>query len=602
MPQRGQYSAADVVAVDGKPLGRYSAADVAPDSSPAARPQVGPIAAGVQAQQQKPSLWQRLNTGLISGDTIMRAATGMTSDDVRDLRDNGYYDGESPLHARARSFFSGVGLDAADTLSSFTSPASLATMGLGAATKLPKALSALAKVLPTASKAAPVVNAASTGAKLALTGQGLAYGAKGAADVADAAQDGNWKTPEGAQKMLLGASQMAAAAPSLNATGKAVARAGRATVPNAFVTGETAFVKALNPTGKNAAPNLRRAYQTVQGELNAAKPQTLEDLHTFADQQRMATINDLNNRVVLHGQNVAIDPIEVAQAGQDALTTLMRVENTYKQTPSGVLNAQGQPIMTTTVEPSLRARAITDYTTKVAENLARNPRSLVEAEKLVQDINAEQKKFYKLSPDEQWKALHDSPELMAKFAIKEALQSQLDRVVGGYSDLNRKYGSYKEIQRAAQDRIDSLAKQQPSTQTARRAFESAGKGLGATLGMLLGHHYAGGNYGTEIGAVSGYLLGQTLANTKLGQISEPNAILRRTFQAPPTPAVLPGPTTAAVGPVAAGLEVQRERREKKATKKSSLPPVIRSAMQSRQQSSGASGMSSTSGNDPLGIR
>lgn len=148
--------------------------------------------------------WDFANTGLVGPDKLRTglemAMPGMA---IHGRQDNSRealtaeidsnpseWDIKHPILGGMRRGALGVSRDTMDTLSSFTSPLSLATFGLGAAGKIPGAVGRIAKVGSTA-----------------LSGY---YAGKGAMDTVEGAADidTHGLTPENTQKTLQGASAM----------------------------------------------------------------------------------------------------------------------------------------------------------------------------------------------------------------------------------------------------------------------------------------------------------------------------------------------------------------------------------------------------------
>jgi hypothetical protein len=89
-------------------------------------------------------LWDKVNTGLVSKDTFVRAMTGMTSEQLD--KELAPYADETPTHAAFREFTRGVYQDLGGTASSFTSPLSIATLSAGTVGKVPGAIGTIARV------------------------------------------------------------------------------------------------------------------------------------------------------------------------------------------------------------------------------------------------------------------------------------------------------------------------------------------------------------------------------------------------------------------------------------------------------------------------
>jgi hypothetical protein len=157
-----------------------------PPPPPAAAPQRGIIG----------KAWDFINKGLVSGDTVMNAAGALApraadqregesaSDYIHRVRDSAptIEDSQHPTLAGIKKGLAGAVSDTYDTAAGFTSPLSLATIGMGAAGKAPGAAGKVARAMQS------------------VTGAGLAV--KGGTDVVDAGLE---NTPEAWQKRLSGA-------------------------------------------------------------------------------------------------------------------------------------------------------------------------------------------------------------------------------------------------------------------------------------------------------------------------------------------------------------------------------------------------------------
>jgi hypothetical protein len=159
--------------------------------------------------QQQPGMlskaWDAANTGLVSGDTIRsgleKVVPGMAihgdQDNSREAltqeidANPSQWDVDHPVLGGIRRGLLGASRDTMDTLSSFTSPASIALMGAGAA----------GKAFPAAGKIATTMRGIQGAAS-------AVYGAQGAKQTYDAVTDKSKSMPERVQQGLTGAAGM----------------------------------------------------------------------------------------------------------------------------------------------------------------------------------------------------------------------------------------------------------------------------------------------------------------------------------------------------------------------------------------------------------
>ena len=92
----------------------------------------------------KPGLWEKINTGIVSPETITRAVTGRTREELGEMMQPG--EGESPAAVAARTATLGALADIGEVTSPLTSPAGIAMMGLGVAGRAPTTLGRLARI------------------------------------------------------------------------------------------------------------------------------------------------------------------------------------------------------------------------------------------------------------------------------------------------------------------------------------------------------------------------------------------------------------------------------------------------------------------------
>lgn len=141
-------------------------------------------------------VWDWANKGLISAKSLVNVVgdmmprdpdmkPGETTADWLDRVQN-HIDPDHPYMNALKVGLAGVDKDVARTISSFSSPLSIALMGGGAATKLPGAVGTIAKI--------------------AMTGAGAGMAGKGVEDVSEA---GTSNTPEAWQQRLQGGAEVA---------------------------------------------------------------------------------------------------------------------------------------------------------------------------------------------------------------------------------------------------------------------------------------------------------------------------------------------------------------------------------------------------------
>lgn len=144
--------------------------------------------------------WDWANKGLISKDTIVRALSGRTPEELQQETEPSQWD--TPVQAAGKAWLRGATQDAAGTASSLTSPLSvgiLATGGAGQAAKAVEAAGATGKAL-TAAKAVKV------GSQAVGTAASVGFAAKGGQAMNDAAQ--GEMTPEKTQELLQGGAML----------------------------------------------------------------------------------------------------------------------------------------------------------------------------------------------------------------------------------------------------------------------------------------------------------------------------------------------------------------------------------------------------------
>ncbi len=138
-------------------------------------------------KQQGPSMagrvWDWANTGLISGDTIIGATSGVTREEIERAMDE--VDPDQPYRQAARTFALGAYKDLADLASDFTSPISLALAGLGGVVKSgATATRKLAQTAQRLNRAQQVAVRTAPAAKSILAGAGAGFAGHGAHELA----------------------------------------------------------------------------------------------------------------------------------------------------------------------------------------------------------------------------------------------------------------------------------------------------------------------------------------------------------------------------------------------------------------------------------
>jgi hypothetical protein len=126
-------------------------------------------------------LWDWANTGLISGDTIIGATSGVTREEIERAMEE--VDPDHPYRQAARTFALGAYKDLADLASDFTSPISLALAGLGGVAKSASAAKKLAQTGQKLNRAQQLAVRSAPAAKGVLSGAGAGFAGRGAYEV-----------------------------------------------------------------------------------------------------------------------------------------------------------------------------------------------------------------------------------------------------------------------------------------------------------------------------------------------------------------------------------------------------------------------------------
>lgn len=488
---------------------------------------------------EPPSMWDKANTGLVSPDTILKLANlpvsaahavlpnvpkPPTMADLAKLAQGNPAD--SPTVNALTVGITGATADTASAMSGFTSPLSLGTMGLA--------------------KVAAGTGAASKIAKAILTATGIGFGGKGVLDTAEGVSKGV-DTPEGAQQTLGGMAQVAGAAPAVGEIGAAMRGAAQHMVPQAFAEGENALVRTLQPD-KKLVPALRDAYRTVAPQLANAPVKDLPDLEAFADIKREQAAQELTQRLQAISPDAGTVSMKAAARNiRGKITEAMKLgaptvgaREPGPDVASPILDDTGSPIMRpgdpgSLGKPGAEVKVIADYAERVANG---KPLSLVDAERIVKQLNARTMQFDKLPPEAQRAMLANGDPILAEKGLKESLQDQIEQRMGNYRDLKAQYGSWKEIQNQTNAQMDRQAKKDPTaTWLQRRGMESVLGLLGTGAGTAIGMTHGGGN-GAIGGSILGYMASKAAAEMYLNKLASPERMLQRAVN-PPTRSPIP---------------------------------------------------------------
>lgn len=492
----GKYKSTDL-------QGQYAADDLVESTTQATN-----IPPDVAKDSMLTKAWNWVNKGLVTPDQVLKVlsmgdkATPQTVEELKAFAESGpkVDDKDTKAHIPGfgdidvDKFRSGVRADESKTLSAFTNPASIATTGLSGLAKLP--------------------GAAGKSARALLTAMGMTYGGSGVKSVYEGTKKG-LKTPEGSQEALLGASQIAGAAPAVAQTGRST-RAVAAKLFPALGQGERAFVASLRPNVREI-PAIREAYKRVLPELQTAGIESFEDLQKFTETKRIETAVKTTQELARSGAGFTVDGRLVGSAVRSRITSLMKTRTSQ------------------TGRLPIEARFIKNEADNIERNLIANPKTIGEAEKLVQDLNATLGAFRKLPPQVRYEAGRRGDPEVVFTAVKEELQNQIESQMGGYKDLKARYGAYRELQNQAEKRIDTIDKQSGTPDMLqRRAVES----IGGAIGALFSGQYLHG--------IADVLAGRASGDVYLEMASRPEKLLQRGLSKPKPPLPFGGQLTQSV--------------------------------------------------------
>lgn len=445
--------------------------------------------------------WDKLNEGLVSQGSIMNLLSGGRFKSQEDIQREQYRppsEKESPDEAFRRVFSTGMVGGIAKVGSGLTSPINLATEGLSQVAKVPQEGSELLGMR--------IPGGVGKAARGLLTAQGFTYGGLGAKTVLENADKVG--TPEGLENVLFGASQMAATAP---AAGEALRVSGRQLakiMPGIFARERSAFMAAMRPTPKET-PALGEAYELLKPELQQAKIKDFAQMREFAESQRKQIAAETMAKIGLaSSQGGIIDAHQVGRAVRDRVSPWMKL----RSDASGNLPAEAQMIE--------REAA------NIEHNLASKKLTLVEAEQVVQDINAGLSQFRKLTPSQQYMAIRNGDVEGVMTAVKSSLQEQIEAKLSGYKNMKARYGAYKELQSQTERRMDQIDKSLGGANWAERRIA---EGVGGSLGAIFSGEFLRG--------FADILAGRAAGDIAMESLRRPERILERSFK--PAPRAIP---------------------------------------------------------------
>jgi hypothetical protein len=459
--------------------------------------------------------WDWFNKGLISKDTIVKAMTGMSPEDLdRALAPRA---SDTPGQAASAAFWRGVMQDTAGIASGFTSPLSIGTIGLGALGKAPGAVGAVARA-----SAVPV---------------SVAFGAQGIGQAADA---GLKNTPEAWGERLGGLGQAAMGASgaldpeavrtSVNAGKELVVRPAKAI--KAGTTG------ALEAVGAQIAPEphelMTRAVKPTAGntdwdsqikvampELKAAETDIGKPVRSVSDALEATTAA---KRKVWSEYQAKLDQAKAVDAGplqtRDPVTGQLKPV-THEPTINGHDIADAMEASVTKRQAQLNPGLAEKV--KTAAATYRRPMTLGEAEEFLQDANNELHSYYAKNKVGRRAATAD-PEMAATVAeveqLRNSLYGKLDELTGpGAKEIKQRYGALSNVEEELLRRKNVAARQQPESLAeqiskargagkvvAGTAIGLAGVGLGEPHTAMAGAGLAGG--GLMEAGVSKWLKGR----------------------------------------------------------------------------------------------
>lgn len=477
-----------------------------------------PVDAGGTVRPESPDVWNWANRGLLTPDQVLRI---VGRPDVKTLsRPVGLAESTQPATQMPRNrqevmarlargeritapeastysrFWPQMDVEMARYTSGATSPASLGMMGLSGLAQFPKAVAGVGGPL------AKLVGTIGTTARGVRTGAGLYYGAQGGMEALDALQNPDLSAAERAEKLYGGASQMAGGIPAITETRTALSDLVSSRFPVAAPRGEDAFVGALDPPKKEVGA-VRAAYRRLKPELIQANVTTLPTLKAHAGQQRLESAQELNRRLAAaNPQARYLDPRQTAVDIRNLVTPFMRRQTTVFG------------------ERDPTRRFLERKAADLQMQMMQRPVDIQEAEQMVQNINQQLALFHqKEAAGQQVDLTHG--DVLYREGLHDSLQSQIDQRMSGYKDLKLRYGAWKDLHRAAQNREDDLAKSlgNPNTLT-RRIWE----GLGMSAAALM--------RGDIFRGLSEVMAGRAMGDIMARRASDPSHLLELSYRTP----------------------------------------------------------------------
>lgn len=395
------------------------------------------------AQAPQPGLlsraWNAVTTpvaDLVSGGAnitakgLMQQATGdpFLYDSIRSSQSRGpsEADAKSPLKYAIKQGIGGVVADTADTVAGVSSPASIATMGLGVASK---GVGAAAKLAQIGTKAV-----------------GTGFALKGTADVADAATNPDLSPAERAQKGFGGGAMMAGGRsgmmeqPAYGTLSKQFGEQAKAKFYNTVVPGSPSelLTRATKPTVglPDYAASLERQIPEIHrfGQAQGKPISNLTDLTGAADavrEQAHADYRGLVNRVT--------KPVDVSRAATGQMNTIPAL-NLFED--PGIIGKTGEKA-----------------------NLYNTSIPAQQAEDIHVDTNAKLRGFYNKAAGDKHAAL-SNPETARIHAVNEGVKNSLYDSIQNTTNvdprpLQQQYGDLTDIADTAGRRDTVFSRQQP---------------------------------------------------------------------------------------------------------------------------------------------
>lgn len=141
----------------------------------------------------------------------------------------------------------------------------------------------------------------------------------------------------------------------------------------------------------------------------------------------------------------------------------------------------------------------------------------IDAEDILEDLNAKEAAYYKKNASSRALAEKSDPDLAAELQIADTIRDELNTLLDGFGGLKKKYGALANVYRAVNDRIP-MVERQNITSLAEQV--SAARTAGNVLGSV-----ATGNFGSAIGQ-----LGDVAVASSLKTLEAADSKIARAFQ------------------------------------------------------------------------